>query len=163
MSVAAQFPFFKSISIVLRASGLIFEGLKKLFACRNDTFCMTFTGVIPQKSDHGNGLVEFLFGYALSERHLDRYHRSGGYSIRFLWFCPVRPMSQKEIPLYIAVASDLRVWETKLLAECIVVPSNIHFKTLKSEVTSSKDNRYGPDRIELEESLHLFQEAKLLL
>ena len=60
MPVAARFPFFKSISTALRAGGLIFEGFKKLFACRNGTFCRMFPGVIPQKSDHGNGLVEFF-------------------------------------------------------------------------------------------------------
>jgi hypothetical protein len=58
----------------------------------------------------------------------------------------------KEVPPDLAVTSDLRVCATGLLAECVMVSSNGHCKTLKSEVTFSEQHRYGsekraPDRI----------------
>ncbi len=45
-----------------------------------------------------------------------------------------------------AVTSDLRVYATGLLAEYVVVSSNGHCKTLKSEVTFYEHNRYGPEK-----------------
>ncbi len=45
-----------------------------------------------------------------------------------------------------AVTSDLRVYATGLLAEYVVVSSNGHCKTLKSEVTFSEHNRYGSEK-----------------
>jgi hypothetical protein len=44
------------------------------------------------------------------------------------------------------VTSDLRVCATGLLAECVGVSSNGHCKSLKSEVTFSEHNRYGPEK-----------------
>jgi hypothetical protein len=52
----------------------------------------------------------------------------------------------KRVPPDLAVTSDLRVCATGLLAECVVVSSNGHCKTLKSEVTFSKQDRYGPEK-----------------
>jgi hypothetical protein len=52
----------------------------------------------------------------------------------------------KRVPPDSAVTSDLRVCVTGLLAECVVVSSNGHCKTLKSEVTFSERNRYGPEK-----------------
>ncbi|UCB47941.1 MAG: hypothetical protein JSW56_12330, partial [Deltaproteobacteria bacterium] len=53
----------------------------------------------------------------------------------------------KRVPPDLAVTADLRVCATGLLAEYVVVSSNGHCKTLKSEVTSSEHNRYGPEKI----------------
>ena len=50
------------------------------------------------------------------------------------------------VPPDLAVTSDLRVYATGLLAECVVVSSNGHSKTLKSEVTFSAHDRYGPEK-----------------
>ncbi len=52
----------------------------------------------------------------------------------------------KRVPPDLAVTSDLRVCATGLLAECVVVPSKGHCKTLKFEVTFSEHNRYGPEK-----------------
>jgi hypothetical protein len=52
----------------------------------------------------------------------------------------------KRVPPDMAVSSDLRVCATGLLAECVVVSSNGHSKTLKSEVTFSEHNRYGSEK-----------------
>jgi len=52
----------------------------------------------------------------------------------------------KRVPPDLAVTADLRVCATGLLAEDVVVSSNGHCKTLKSEVTFSEHNRYGPEK-----------------
>ncbi|MFH1481536.1 MAG: hypothetical protein ABIG67_09720 [Pseudomonadota bacterium] len=75
----------------------------------------------------------------------------------FVRSCPVRAISQKDIPPGIAVTSDLRVWATDALAEWIWASSNSLSKTLKSEVTSSGGNRYGSDGIGPDESVHHFE------
>jgi len=52
----------------------------------------------------------------------------------------------KGVPPDLAVTADLRVYATGLLAECVAASSNGHCKTLKSEVTFSGRNRYGPEK-----------------
>jgi hypothetical protein len=63
--------------------------------------------------------------------------------------CPVLSFQahiSKRVPPDLAVTSDLRVYASGLLAECAVVSSNGHSKTLKSEVAFSEHNRYGPEK-----------------
>jgi len=62
----------------------------------------------------------------------------------------------KRVPPDMAVTSDLRVYATGLLAECVVVSSNGHCKTLKSDVTFSEHNRYGPEKRALDRIVSRF-------
>jgi hypothetical protein len=52
----------------------------------------------------------------------------------------------ERVPPDLAVTSDLRVCATRPFAEYVVVSSNGHCKTLKSEVIFSEHNRYGPEK-----------------
>ncbi len=52
----------------------------------------------------------------------------------------------ERVPPDLAVSADLRVCATGLLAEYVELSSNGHCKTLKSEVTFSEHNRYGPEK-----------------
>jgi len=52
----------------------------------------------------------------------------------------------KRVPPDLAVSADLRDCATGLLAEYVVVSSNGHCETLKSEVTFSDQDRYGPEK-----------------
>jgi hypothetical protein len=68
------------------------------------------------------------------------------------WGIGIRPVLSfqahisKRVPPDLAVTSDLRVCATGLLAEYVVASSNGHCKTLKSGVTFSERDRYGPER-----------------
>jgi len=68
----------------------------------------------------------------------------------------------KRVPLDLAVTSDLRVYATGLLAEYVVVSSNGHCKTLKSEVTFSEHNRYGPEKTALDRIVLWFSKMRVV-
>jgi len=62
----------------------------------------------------------------------------------------------KRVPPDLAVTLDLRVYATGLLAEYVVVSSKGHCKSLKSEVTFSGHNRYGPEERALDRIISRF-------
>ena len=93
--------------------------------------------------------VEFFTGYTLEEREQDRSFK---YSEPII--CPGRidpalsyqAHISKKIPRDRAVNLDVRVYAPQTPGRMIRSERQRTFKTLTSEVTSSRRLRYGPDR-----------------